>query len=228
MFEKFNEIFLKTRLKEGLTQEQFAEKLSVSRSTIAKIESKRQDVTKKIVEKLSTTFPDSYNFIQNENESNNLEQSHDVHSSEWKTESVLKKDHYVIKIVETYRKDIDTIEYFNNKINLSIAILQNLGSEPDNNFTKLKEVLEKNLADLKEIYGYFLIGSLTREELIVNKDFFKNKQAEKLNNILSSESSMQWEKTSDELMTHSKNLLELFKNCFDDIFELINKYSQIK
>ncbi|REC50798.1 hypothetical protein DRF62_18565 [Chryseobacterium piscium] len=228
MFEKFNEIFLKIRLKEGLTQEQFAEKLSVSRSTIAKIESKRQDVTKKIVEKLSTTFPDSYNFIQKETESNNLEQSHNIVSSEWKTESVLKKDHYVIKIVETYRKDIDTIEYFNNKINLSIAILQNLGSEPDNNFTKLKEVLEKNLADLKEIYGYFLIGSLTREELIVNKDFFKNKQSEKLNNILSSESSIQWEKTSDELMTHSKNLLELFKNCFDDIFELINKYSQIK
>lgn len=225
MFKKYNDIFLKTRLREGLTQEQFAEKLLISRSTVAKIESNRQDVSKKTVGKLCELFPDSINSIQNDN---NETKTSDFLKTNWKSESVVKKDHFVFKVIDTYRKDIESIEYFNNKINLSLKILQNLGSEPENYLNKLKIVLDKNLKELKEIYSYFLIGSITREELITNKDFFKNKQIEKLNSILDKDSTIKWEKTSDELLTHSQNLLELFKNCFDDIFELINKYSQLK
>ena len=228
MFKKYNEFFLKTRLKEGFTQKQFAEKLSISRSTVAKIESNRQDISKKTIDKLSEVFPDSFNSIQKENNNTGMESFEDGSKANWKSETIVKKDLFLFKVIDVYKKDIDTIEYFKNKIYVSLHILEKLGGEPNPNFVSLKEILEKNLADIKEIYSYFLVGSITREELKSNKKFLDRKQAKKLHDILNGESSGQWEKSSDELIMQSKNLLELFKNCFDDIFELIKIYAEKK
>ena len=63
--EDFNSYFTKLRKSQGLTQEQFAQKLGISRSLVAKIEANKQDVTKKVKEKLHNVFPGSVFFTQN-------------------------------------------------------------------------------------------------------------------------------------------------------------------
>lgn len=65
MIEDFNQKFLEIRKNEGLTQQQFAEKLGISRSSVAKIEAKKQDVTRKVREKLLIYYDNDINSIQN-------------------------------------------------------------------------------------------------------------------------------------------------------------------
>jgi|GEM_PF-5850536 len=65
MYKINNVIFRDIRKNHGLTQSEFAKKIGVSRSLVAKIESDNQDVSKKIIEKIANVFPDDtnlYNF----------------------------------------------------------------------------------------------------------------------------------------------------------------------
>lgn len=225
MFENFNEKFIQIRKNEGLTQEQFAEKLGISRSSVAKIEANRQEITKNVREKVLEKFPNSIISIQKESKNTEVANINTV--VKWKNETVLEKNHYIFNIIDNYKSDIDEIEYFKNKISKSFSILENLGQEPDSPFVQLKEILEKSLKDIKDIYSQLLIGSLTREELITNKEFLTEVQKKKLNNILDETSEQNWQNQSKELIQQSKNLLQLYKNSFDDIFELILKYSEI-
>jgi len=221
--EDFNSYFTKLRKSQGLTQEQFAQKLGISRSLVAKIEANKQDVTKKVKEKLHNVFPGSVFFTQNPD--NIPAQKPEKNIPEWTSESIVNKNHYIFKVLDVYLKDIESISYYDDKINYSIKILHNLKAEKSN-FEKLKQFLDKNLLDLKDTYGYFLIGSISREELITNKDFLQTAQREKLEIILNSKSQEQLDKVSNDLIMLSKNLLELFKKSFDDIFEYLYKYSQ--
>lgn len=225
MIANFNQKFTQIRKNEGLTQEQFAEKLGISRSSVAKIEANKQEITKNVREKILEKFPNSIISIQKDQ--NDTEATNFSTGVKWKNETVLEKNHFIFTIIDNYKNDIVEIEYFRNKISKSFSILENLGQDPESPFVQLTEILEKSLKDIKEIYSQLLIGSLTREELITNKDFLTEVQKKKLNSILDETSDENWQNQSRELIQQSKNLLQLYKNSFDDLFELILKYSEI-
>lgn len=229
-----NEILKKFRLLKGLTQKDFAEKIGVSRATIAQIEAKNNNLSLEVLGKINKTFNINLNdfrveqgYLINVNNNTLLPNDNIVKNSNWKNETVLEKNHFIFNIIDNYKTDIDEIEYFKKKIYTSFTILENLGKEADSSFIQFKEVLEKNLKDIKDIYSYFLIGSLTREDLLTNKEFLTEDQNKKLNNILDDTSEENWRNKSVELIQQSKNLLQLYKNAFDDMFELVLKYSEI-
>ena len=62
----FNNIFIQIRKNQDLTQTEFAQKLGVSRSLVAKIEANQQEISKNVYKKLLEKYPDEmkkYNLI---------------------------------------------------------------------------------------------------------------------------------------------------------------------
>jgi DNA-binding XRE family transcriptional regulator len=196
-----NEAFLQVRENLKLTQIDFAKKIGVSRSTIAKIENKEIDVSKKNVFNLWQNFPeqvDKYDILKNLIPKQDSGISFNV-----------KKQ--IELLTSIYKKNIEDIEYYNTKIKSTVSMLTALKVDLTD-YNILLELLDSNLLELKETYNTYLVYSLISNDQLIRhpKVYNEVQKVATLNN--------------EDIEKIGENILETYKTTFDKIFDLLNLY----
>ena len=155
--KSLNECFVQIRENLHFTQSEFAKKIGVSRSTIAKIENNEIEVSKKNIFNLWQNYPEQvekYELLRKE-----IPKQH----SYMNTLEVKKQVDVLISI---YRKNIEDIEYFNNKIKSTVSMLKIFDTDLSD-YNTLLDLLNANLIELKETYNAYLVYSLLEVLLLV-------------------------------------------------------------
>ena len=114
-------------------------------------------------------------------------------------------------LISIYRKNIEDIEYFNNKIKSTVSMLKIFDTDLSD-YNTLLDLLNANLIELKETYNAYLVYSL-----LSNDELFKHP---KIINEVSKVSNI----SKAEVEKVGQNILETYITTFDKIYDLLNLY----
>lgn len=203
----------------GITKHKFYSETGLSNGFLDKV----KDIGSSKIENILKVYPDinptwlitgNGEMLKNEKE-----------LKEWSNNSIISDDHIIWKLVDNYQKNTPEIDYFFNKIKTTCQILKNLDNDYSKSWDYMLEVLEKNINNTKEMY-FFLFSVLgIRQEMITNIHLIEdNNLKEKLDN----HSYEDLEKQCENLINDSVQLKERVKTIFDDVFNILLKYSELK
>lgn len=161
MIEDFNQKFLEIRKNEGLTQQQFAEKLGISRSSVAKIEAKKQDVTRKVREKLLIYYDNDINSIQNIKKDVIADKFYTV-----KNKNLGSDD--LISTPEGYLKIINLKNQISNNLIILEFVLKILKIY---NYSKIAEAIDR-VSIYNDIDDFIL--EIVKGKIVTTQDGFEN------------------------------------------------------
>lgn len=203
----------------GITKHKFYSETGLSNGFLDKV----KDIGSSKIENILKVYPDinptwlitgNGEMLKNEKE-----------LKEWSNNSIISDDHIIWELVDNYQKNTPEIDYFFNKIKTTCQILKNLDNDYSKSWDYMLEVLEKNINNTKEMY-FFLFSVLgIRQEMITNIHLIEdNNLKEKLDN----HSYEDLEKQCKNLINDSVQLKERVKTIFDDVFNILLKYSELK
>lgn len=161
MLEDFNQKFLEIRKNEGLTQQQFAEKLGISRSSVAKIEAKKQDVTRKVRERLLIYYPNDTNTIQNIKKDIIADKFYTVKNKNLGSEDL-------ISTPEGYLKIINLKNQISNNLIILEFVLKILKLY---NYSKIAEAIDR-VSIYNDIDDFIL--EIVKGKIVTTQDGFEN------------------------------------------------------
>lgn len=203
----------------GITKHKFYSETGLSNGFLDKV----KDIGSSKIENILKVYPDinptwlitgNGEMLKNEKE-----------LKEWSNNSIISDDHIIWELVDNYQKNTPEIDYFFNKIKTTCQILKNLDNDYSKSWDYMLEILEKNINNTKEMY-FFLFSVLgIRQEMITNIHLIEdNNLKEKLDN----HSYEDLEKQCKNLINDSVQLKERVKTIFDDVFNILLKYSELK